>query len=70
MFFSDDSTVIGHINKDATSMKLTSELDGMILATNDLTLTNKIGDVTVATINSTGTQFTGSISYSNPDILV
>ncbi len=48
VFFSDDSTTIGHISKDGTSCKLTSELDGLKLSTNDLIVTNKLGTSTIA----------------------
>lgn len=51
-------------------MKIKCELDGIILSTNDLILKNKLEDVTIFSINTTGTQFTSAIRYSDPDLPV
>lgn len=47
----DDSTLITTISKDLTSTKIKGELDGLILATNDLTLKTKDEASTIATFN-------------------
>lgn len=63
MFFSDDLTTIAHLSKANTSAKLTSELDGLTLATNDLLLTNKVGDTPIATFSTSAVQVTPPIRY-------
>lgn len=48
----DDNVLIATVKKDATALKIKSELDGLVLATNDLTLKNKDESATIATFNT------------------
>lgn len=49
----DDTTLIATISKDSTATKLKGNLDGMVIATNDLTIKNKDESSTIATFNTT-----------------
>jgi hypothetical protein len=49
----DDSTLIATISKDSTATKLKGNLDGTVIATNDLTIKNKDESSTIATFNTT-----------------
>jgi hypothetical protein len=48
----DDSTLIATISKDATTAKIKGDLDGIIMATNDLTIKTKDEASTIATFNN------------------
>jgi hypothetical protein len=49
----DDTTLIATISKDSTATKLKGNLDGTVIATNDLTIKNKDESSTIATFNTT-----------------
>jgi hypothetical protein len=51
--FKDDTTLIATISKDSTATKLKGNLDGTVIATNDLTIKNKDESSTIATFNTT-----------------
>jgi len=57
----DDTTLIATISKDSTATKLKGNLDGTVIATNDLTIKNKDESSTIATFNTTQIQTSTSI---------
>lgn len=57
----DDATLIATISKDAATTKIKGELDGLIVATNDLTISTKDGASTIVTFNNSQIQTTTSI---------
>ncbi len=48
----DDATLIATVSKDSTSARIKSELDGLVLATNDLTIKTKDEASTIVTFNN------------------
>lgn len=57
----DDSALIATISKDSTSAKLKGDLDGIVIATNDLTLKSRDEATTIATFNGSQIQTSTSI---------
>lgn len=66
VFFSDDSTVIGHISKKLNQpiTLLKGELDQLRLATNELIVTNKDEGAINMTVTSTGIDAGVPIAYA------